>query len=179
MLRLKEWLLSPSSPTSNGAHGSVPFDCGFCNYCNRSNPQPEHPVDRLPHFSSAKREQLAQQGVIELREVPDEMLNERQLLVKQHTLANSVFFDAVCAASDLESYGFPACFLDFETIRFAVPIWKGTRPYQQIPFQFSLHAVAEPWRLSQDAFLDISGNDPSAPFANALITACGRRGPIC
>jgi len=48
-----------------GAHCSVPFDCGFCNYCNRSTPQPEHPVDWLPHFSSAKREQLAQQGVIE------------------------------------------------------------------------------------------------------------------
>jgi hypothetical protein len=161
-----------------GAHCSVPFDCGFCNYCNRSNPQPEHPLDWLPHFSATKREQLAQQGVTEMREVPDEMLNERQLLVKQHTLAKTVFFDAAGAAFDLESYGFPARFLDFETIQFAVPIWKGTRPYQQIPFQFSLHVVSEPRRISQEAFLDISGNDPSAPFVKALITACGKRGPI-
>ena len=161
-----------------GAHCSVPFDCGFCNYCNRSNPQPEHPLDWLPHFSSAKRDQLAQQGVIELREVPDEMLNERQRLVKQHTLANSVFFDAAGAAADLAAHGLPTFFLDFETIQFAVPIWKGTRPYQQIPFQFSLHAILAPGRLSQQAFLDLSGVDPSESFANALVTACGKRGPI-
>lgn len=161
-----------------GAHCHVPFECGFCNYCNRDIPQPEYPVHWLPRFSSTKREKLAEQGVNDLRGVNDDLLSEKQSMVKEHTLAKTVFFDSAGAASDLAPHGFPAYFLDFESIQFAVPIWKGTRPYQQITFQFSLHTLAESGQLSQTAFLDLSGNDPSEAFARALITACGEDGPV-
>jgi len=68
--------------------------------------------------------------------------------------------------------------MDFETIRFAVPIWKGTRPYQQIPFQFSVHRLSPAAKVEHVSFLDLSGNDPSRSFAEALIAACGKRGPV-
>jgi len=161
-----------------GSHCYDPFECGFCNYCNRNNPQPEYPIHWLPRFSSSKREELLGQGVNDLREVPDGLLSERQSMVKQYTLAKTVFFDSAGAASDLAPYGFPAYFLDFETIQFAVPIWKGTRPYQQNTFQFSLHTLTESGQLSQAAFLDLSGNDPSEALAKALITACDKDGPV-
>jgi hypothetical protein len=57
-----------------------------------------------------------------------------------------------------------------------VPVWAGTRPYQQIPFQFSLHKVAG--SLEHSHFLDLSGQDPSRPFAEAVIEACGSAGPV-
>lgn len=161
-----------------GEQCEVPFACGFCNYCNRDKPQPEYPVDWLPHFSGAKRGQLAAMGIDDLRRVPDDLLNERQKLVKDHTLAGAVFFDAAGAAADLAPYGLPAYFLDFETVMFAVPIWHGTRPYQHIPFQFSVHTVGKRGRLAHTDFLDLSGEDPSESFAKALIAACGSEGPI-
>ena len=49
-----------------------------------------------------------------------------------------------------------------------MPIWKGTRPYQQIVFQFSVHILEEAGELRHAAFLDLSGNDPSEPFAKVL-----------
>ena len=156
----------------------APFECGFCNYCHRDIQQPEYPLDWLPHLSSAKRERLAAQGVDDLRSVPEDLLSEKQSRVREHTLAKTVFFDAIGAASDLAPHGFPAYFLDFESIQFAVPIWKGTRPYQQITFQFSLHTLAESGLLSHTGFLDLSGNDPSRSFAEALIKACGSSGPV-
>lgn len=169
----------PSEPEKAvGAHCYEPFECGFCNYCNRGVVQPEYPLHWLPRFSSAKREQLAEQGVNDLRGVPDALLSDKQFMVKEHTLAKTVFFDAAGAASDLAPHGFPAYFLDFESIQFAIPIWKGTRPYQQITFQFSLHTLAESGSLSHTAFLDLSGGDPSEPFAKALIAACGENGPV-
>ncbi len=161
-----------------GDHCHTPFECGFCNYCNRGRSQPEYPVDWLPNLSQAKRADLADQGVDDLRGVPDALLNERQRLVKRCTLDDTMHFDAAGAAADLKQHGFPAYFLDFETIQFAVPIWKGTRPYQQIPFQFSLHRLTPPDRLTHEAFLDLSGADPSGPFAKALIAGCGSKGPI-
>ncbi len=169
----------PSEPEKAvGAHCYEPFECGFCNYCNRGVVQPDYPLHWLPRFSSAKREQLIEQGVNDLRGVPDALLSDKQFMVKEHTLAKTVFFDAAGAASDLAPHGFPAYFLDFESIQFAIPIWKGTRPYQQITFQFSLHTLAESGELSHTGFLDLSGDDPSEPFAKALIAACGESGPV-
>ena len=161
-----------------GDHCSVPFECGFCDYCHRDVVRPEFPLSLLPNFSSARRAQLAEQGVTDLREVSDGFLTDRQNRIKEHTLANTVYFDAVGAKKDLAPYGFPAYFLDFESIQFAVPIWKGTRPYQQICFQFSLHILSESGILTHSAFLDLSGQDPSESFTKALVRICGDHGPV-
>lgn len=169
---------SPAEPAIEiGAHCDTPFACGFYDYCSRNEPKPEYPVYWLPYIG-AKAVTLAEQGVIDLKNVPDDLLNARQQRVKAHTLTNTVFFDAVGAAADLAAYSLPAYFLDFETIQFAVPIWKGTRPYQQNTFQFSLHTLSASGRLDHMEFLDLSGNDPSEPFAQALIAACGGQGPV-
>ena len=183
---VKEWVAqaqaivaAPSEPTvDTGSHCDTPFECGFYSYCSRDEPKPEYPVYWLPRFSADKVRDLAAQGVVDLTAVPDDLLNEKQLRVKHHTLSNTVFFDAAGAAADLAPHGFPAYFLDFESIQFAVPIWKGTRPYQQITFQFSLHTLTATGQLKQTAFLDLSGNDPSVPFAHALIAACDTQGPV-
>jgi len=161
-----------------GDHCDSPFECGFYAHCSRNDPKPEYPLYWLPRFSSTRRRELAEQGVDDLRHVPDDCLNEVQLRVKAHTLADAVFFDRAGAAADLQPYGAPAYFLDFESIQFAVPIWKGTRPYQQIVFQFSLHVLDESGELDHTEFLDLSGNDPSESFARALVDACGTHGPV-
>jgi hypothetical protein len=59
-----------------------------------------------------------------------------------------------------------------------VPIWAGTRPYQQVPFQWSCHIEADDGVLSHEMFLDLTGNDPSRSFAESLLKALGRSGPI-
>lgn len=169
----------PSEPdVATGGQCWAPFECGFREYCSRNDPKPQFPVTWLPRFSSAKEQELAANGVDDLRWVPDDQLNHRQRRVKEHTLAGTVYFDCAGAAADLEPYPLPAYFLDFETIQFAVPIWKGTRPYQQIPFQFSLHRLDASGSLEQTAFLDLSGNDPSEAFSAALVAACDTEGPV-
>lgn len=169
----------PSEPAiETGPHCDKPFACGFYGYCSRDEPKAAYPIYWLPRFSASKQRELAEQDVIDLEGVPDELLNAIQQRVKTHTLANTMYFDAAGAAADLAANSLPAYFLDFETIQFAVPIWKGTRPYQQITFQFSLHILNDTGQLEQNAFLDLSGNDPSEPFAHALISACGEQGPV-
>jgi len=110
-----------------GSHCSDPFECSFNAYCRSQEPQAEYPIAWLPRIQTkALRECIANGAVKDLREVPDDLLNERQRRVKTHTLSNSVYFDAVGAAQDLAASKLPAYFLDFETVQFAVPIWKGT-----------------------------------------------------
>jgi hypothetical protein len=82
------------------------------------------------------------------------------------------------AAQALAEHAPPAHFLDFETIAFAVPIWKGTRPYEQIPFQFSVHRLGRRGGVEHRPFLDLTGDDPSRALAQELIAACDGTGPI-
>ena len=162
-----------------GRHCTEPFACGFLNYCNREKVQAEYPVTWLPRIQAKALKTLIKVGgVADMRDVPDKLLNARQRRVKTHTLNNATYFDAPGAAADLVTHPLPGYFLDFETIQFAVPIWKGTRPYQQIPFQFSLHRLSIDGKLEQKSFLDLTGNDPSRAFAESLIAACDVSGPV-
>lgn len=162
-----------------GSHCSKPYECGFLAYCQSRVPQPDFPAVWLPRIQSGKLKALIEmEGVTDLRRIPDALLNERQMRVKRSTLTGKAYFDAEQAAAELSAHKLPAYFLDFETILFAVPVWKGTRPYQQIPFQFSVHTLSRGGRLGHASFLDLSGNDPAKVLAEALIAALGERGPV-
>jgi hypothetical protein len=169
----------PDEPEiATGPHCGTPFTCGYCDYCNRGKVWPDFPLSSLPRLHASRRERIEAAGHEDLRDVPDELLGALQSRVKQCSVTGETFFDAEGAAADLAPHGFPAYFLDFETAMFAVPIWKATRPYQQLPFQFSLHILAEIGDLQHHGFLDLSGNDPSRACAQSLVDFCGERGPV-
>jgi hypothetical protein len=166
-------------PIKTGAHCTTPYPCGFLDYCQGQEPKAKYPVAFLPRIQAkALKALINDEGVIDLRKVPDELLNDRQRRVKAHTLSGKPYFDAAGAVASLAGHHLPAYFMDFETIQFAVPIWQGTRPYQQIPFQFSVHRLSPAFKVDHLSFLDLSGDDPSSRYAEALITACGERGPV-
>lgn len=170
----------PTEPVRDiGIHCSQPFDCGFYAYCSSHLPQAERPVSWLPRLQKkATKDYIETKAITDLADVPDEYLTPVQQRVKAYTLSGEVYFDADGAKRALQPHALPAAFLDFETVNLAVPIWKGTRPFQQIGFQFSLHRLAAEGSLTHDAFLDLTGDDPSRPFAERLISSCGQDGPI-
>ncbi len=183
---VREWIaaaqvvaaLAQEPDVATGPHCTTPFTCGFREYCDRNKVLPKYPLESLPKLHHRKREQFESAGYGDIRDVPDALLNAMQSRVKQCSISGETFFDAEGAAADLAPFGFPAYFLDFETVNLAVPIWKGTRPYQQIPFQFSLHRFDQTETIAHAAFLDLSGNDPSLALAQALIAECGSEGPV-
>jgi hypothetical protein len=163
---------------ATGPQCSAPFTCSFCDYCNRDKVWPEYPISSFPNLMGSRRAAVEAEESDDLREIPDELLTAMQLRVKQACVSGETYFDAEGAASDLASHGFPAYFLDFETAMFAVPIWKGTRPFQKIPFQFSLHILNGVGSLQHHGFLDLSGGDPSRTCAQSLVDLCGEQGPV-
>lgn len=165
-------------PATTGVHCRDPYECGFLAYCKSQAPQTEHPVEWLPRISKALKTQITAEGWVEMQDVPDTLLNVQQRRVKSVTLSGKPYFDMTASAAALAGHSLPAYFMDFETIHFAVPIWKGTRPYQQIPFQFSVQRLSRNGKLESRPFLDLSGSDPSRAFAEALVSACGDRGAI-
>lgn len=171
----------PAAPArSTGDHCTDPYECGFLAHCSNAEPQVEHPVTWLPRVQTkALKAHLASPGIRAMEDVPNELLNGLQRRVKKQTLEQTTYFDAPGAKRALEQYPLPGYFLDFETINFAVPIWTGTQPYEQVPFQFSMHYLhAADQEPKHSEFLNLTGSDPTRPFADALVNACGQTGPI-
>ncbi|MGB6223030.1 DUF2779 domain-containing protein [Haloferula sp.] len=170
--------LSAEPEIETGPQCSTPFDCPFRQHCDRDKPTIDFPLSSLHRVGAKKRDELEGMGYDDLREIPADMLSSVNRMIKRQSIAGEAWFDAEGAAADLAPHTGTAYFLDFETISFGVPIWKGTRPYQQLPFQFSLHIVAPDGKMEHREFLDLSGDDPSEAFARALIDYCGKTGPV-
>jgi Domain of unknown function(DUF2779) len=174
-----------------GEHCTVPQTCQFLSLCAPNIPQAKAPVSWLPNLSKRSKiwdfmknnatnevsDYLRDSSTLEMAEAPDDLLSEKQLRVKQHTLKNKLYFDKKGAKTELSNYPLPLLFLDFETANFAVPLWEGFSPYVQIPFQFSLHKLDENG-LEHFEFLDLSGDNPTLYCSNELIRLCKGNAPI-
>jgi hypothetical protein len=184
---VREWIahahavatLDAAPDVYTGLQCSAPFPCGFFGHCHQGEAVAEYPVTWLPRIQSKElKTYINAHTVLDMRDVPSALLNARQLRVRDCTVRDECYFDAVGAQHDLARYPLPAYFLDFETIQFGVPKWAGTRPFQSLPFQFSLHYLDAQSALSHQGFLDLSGDDPSLAFARTLVQLCAEHGPI-
>ena len=80
--------------------------------------------------------------------------------------------------AQLAEISYPAGFLDFETFMPALPVYTGTRPYQTIPFQWSLHIQEADGSLTHREFLNHGPDDPRGRLIVSLLDAVPPRGSI-
>jgi hypothetical protein len=74
---------------------------------------------------------------------------------------------------------YPLYFLDYETLMSLVPYFDGQRPYQQVPFQYSLHILKSPnAKLEQREYLHRDNSNPSRPLTEQLIKDIGNTGTV-
>ncbi len=163
-------VLSGSEPVREvGEHCTAPFDCEFTDYCRRDLPPgPDWPVTLLPYGGGKK---WVSQGILDLLDLAEGDLNERNARILAATRSGMPFHDVEGARAAMAGWGWPRAWLDFETINPAIPRWIGTRPYQQVPFQFSLHLETEDGAMTHREFLSCDGSDPRRACAEALVAA--------
>ncbi len=150
-------------------------DCQFTDYCEQG--LPEYPVSILPNGRKLITD-LQDAGIEDVRDIPDGVLmKERHIVVWQATRNNQPFISPELKA-EFAKLPYPHFYLDFETINFVIPRWAGTRPHQQLPFQWSCHIEQQGEALAHREFLDTSGNAPMRAFAESLIAAVEEDGPI-
>jgi hypothetical protein len=74
---------------------------------------------------------------------------------------------------------YPLYFLDYETLMSLVPYFDGHRPYQQVPFQYSLHILQSPdAELEWREYLHRDNSDPARPLTEQLIKDVGDAGTV-
>lgn len=173
--RARDATSGPMPDTPVGAHCTSPYECPFIEFCWPTDT--EYPIRGLG--GGGKRlGQWVSAGYRDIRDVPlSEIDSEQQLRIRRITADGRA--ELLPGARDfVEELDYPRFYLDFETIAPAIPIWAGTRPYETLPFQWSCHIERAPGEMTHTAFLDLSGQPPMRPLAEALIEALGTSGPV-
>lgn len=116
----------------------------------------------------------------DLKELPEEVFPKgKKCKDIECYLQQKNIVDSEAIATFLNELQYPIYFLDYETINSAVPLFKGTHPYQQIPFQFSLHIQKSPdSELEHVEFLHQAKTDPREDLIKKLIDSCGETGSV-
>lgn len=147
-----------------------PYKCGFWKYCSKHLPKPS--VFDLYRLNFSKKIEYYNRGIISFDDLEKTGwflgdIRNRQIEYALHD--KGVYVDKENIKKFLDTLSYPLYFLDFETQQPIIPLYKGTRPYQQIPFQYSLHYIENKGgELKHKEFLGISGEDPRRGLAEAL-----------
>jgi hypothetical protein len=170
--RIRQLLSVVEGPVPNtpiGQQCSKPYECSLKQLCWDF--LPAHPVTEMYLCRGNKAFDMISQGVCRLADAPQKRLTERQLIQQRVVTSGQPHVDPGSIRAWLDELEFPLYCLDFETIYPAVPLFDGTRPYQQIPFQFSLH-VLEAWDSEPKhfEFLATDQEDPRRPLIDGLRT---------
>lgn len=155
----------PDEPIAIHCHD--PYACAFFDYCTEGKPTPS--VFNLYGMNFKKKCELYNKGKIRFEDLVGEKLNEIQTLQVATYLNDTELVTPQEIREFLKKLSYPLYFLDFETMMSPVPEYEGTRPYQQITFQYSLHWIEEEGgRLQHSEYLGDAINDPRRELAEKL-----------
>jgi predicted RecB family nuclease len=169
-------LLQNSSPA-----GTLIYQCRQCDYLDTCFPEYAkiESIFNLPRLSEKQFDELKTLGIKSIKEIPDYFkLNSTQLLAKRSIIENKII-----KTNDLnvllEDISWPIYYLDFESMMTAIPLYKNTAPYTQIPTQFSIHYVEKLNKPSiHFEYLSSKIGDCRNELADNLITYLGLQGTI-
>ena len=162
-------LAGPLPVVPIGPHCSEPYDCPFSARCRQA--PPPHHVSTL-YGAKRRAPEFEAQGYVTIHGLPDGLgLNACAERQRRAVQAGRMIVEGDLGKA-LERFQSPIAFLDFETVQFAIPIWDGCHPYDQIPAQFSCHRERPGGGLDHYQWVPEAPGDPRAEIATRIVDAC-------
>ncbi len=175
-MRVPLWAQEPPD-IAVGPHCKRPYPCPFYTHCHTGGP--EHPLDQLPRMNPKLLRALREAEIEDIRDIPEDFdgLTDLHRRIRASVITGRVHSDPELKRA-LGSLEPPIHFLDFETCNPALPLFAGTRPFQQVPFQWSDHVLRTDGRVEHREYLHVELTDPRRVVAESLLEALGSEGPI-
>ena len=129
----------PAAPNLKpGKHCTEPVTCEFYERCNP--PHPQDHIGYLPRIHASAVEELEEMGIDSITRIPEDFeLSEIQRRAATCVQTGEPWFDTEGLKNELGTLKYPLFFMDYETVNPAIPLFAGMRPYDQLPFQWSVH----------------------------------------
>lgn len=142
---------------------------GHCPTFQYLNPDiPEYSVFNISRIGGKNLAVLIDSEVHNVHDVPDDIKlsapQRNQVIVAK---SKEPIIDKAAIKELLDELVYPLYFLDYETVSSALPMFNGCTPFQQIPFQYSLHVLKSPdGELEHYDYLGTSSSE--APMSDLL-----------
>jgi hypothetical protein len=153
-----------------GKHCNKPYECDAKNYCWKVQRQiPDYSIFNIFNLGSKKQVELYNQGIIDIDDIPEDFdLTANQAQAVENYKSKASYIDKENIKAFLQNLTYPIYHLDFETYQQAIPEYKGIKPFEQIPFQYSLHIEYVDGRLEHKEYLAQDGVDSRYELAQKL-----------
>lgn len=167
-LKRQRRMLNGKLPEINiGPHCSEPYECDFTDHCWK-HISDDSVFDLRGH--GVNPFDLYAQGIIDQKDISFDLLNKKQRQQVVATLKKQNIVKKKRVREFLKTLSYPLYFLDFETFMSAIPLYDGIKPYQPIPFQYSLHYQKNKGgKLYHTAFLAKPLIDPRRPLLEKML----------
>ncbi|CAA6810696.1 MAG: FIG01147391: hypothetical protein [uncultured Sulfurovum sp.] len=154
-----------------GRHCHKPYECDAKHYCWRVQAEiPEYSIFNIFNLGSKKQRELYGQGIVKIEDIPDDFaMTTNQARAVQNHKSQMTFIDQARIQTFCDALVYPIYHLDFEAFQQAIPEFDGIQPFEQIPFQYSLHIEHEDGCVEHREFLAKEGEDPRATVAQKLV----------
>ena len=148
-------------------------------YKHMKRPKPGSIYD-LCQMDAKTLENLQANNITQLKDIPaDFILKPKQRLQIEALRQGHPTIQLDKIKEFLDTFEFPLYFFDYETLGSLVPYFDGLKPYQQLPFQYSLHILDSPdSELRHEEFLQQDSGNPAKPLTEELISHIGDHGTI-
>lgn len=160
-----------------GKHCSDPYECAMKSDCWSFLPK-ENSVFDL-YRGGQKSWDLFEQNILAIKDIPANFkLGDKQKIQLECEKTNKPHIEIENIKEFLDKLEYPLYFLDFETYSTAIPLYDGLKPYQQIPFQFSVHKIDKKGKKTHFSFISAGKKDPRKKFITAINRKLGKKGSI-
>lgn len=174
---LKSLLVQTEIPVVDiGPHCESPYACDFTDHCWAHMPT-ENSIFTLKRGPGWE---LYEAGYKHLDDIPEDYeMSSKASTQLVHYRTGDIYIDKESIREFLAPLVYPLYFFDFETIMPGIPQFDESRPYQQLPFQFSAHVQREVnGELEHYEFLGDGVSDPRPELVEAMLQLLGKRGSI-
>ncbi|MBF0556916.1 MAG: DUF2779 domain-containing protein, partial [Nitrospirae bacterium] len=139
--KMKQVLMGQMPATDIGEYCLIPFECDFKGYCWQRLPKPSVLDLKGRCYSGVNKFDMYRNGIVHFEEINLQTLSEGQRIQVTVELNHENVLNHGAISQFLGTLHYPLVYLDFETFMHPIPFYSGCRPYQQTPFQYSIHVI--------------------------------------
>lgn len=141
---------------------------------------PTYAVHDLARVSAKKLSQFDDIGVVSVDKIPtDADLTDNQRNQVWTFQNDEIIIRPEQLLKHMSNLEYPLYFLDYETYPTAVPVYDGCYPFQQVPFQYSLHILeASGGEYVHKEYLHTDISSPTRSISERLCEDIGSKGSV-
>ena len=144
-----------------------PYECPFFDYCTRNLPKLN--IFDVRRMYNREKIKLYKKGIYSFEDLLNENIDSMfKQQIEYELFDREDYIEKDKIKEFLNTLTHPLYFLDFETFQMPIPEYDGISPYEQVPFQYSLHYI-EDKELKHKEFLSQVGIDPRRSLAESLV----------